>query len=71
MVEAAEKHLKVTVEVIWQRQGYDSDMNPAGVAGAREDQSGGAQTEKDREDAGNISMLGRRQVTPMWADDPV
>ena len=57
-MEAAEKHLKGTVEAIWQRQGYDSDMNPAGVAGAREDQSGGAYTAKDRGDAGNIGMLG-------------
>ena len=37
----------------------------------REGRKGGAQTEKGRGEAGNISMLGLRQVTIRWADDPV
>ena len=43
----------------------------AGMAGAREGWRGGAQTVKDRGEAGNIGMLVQRQVTPRWADDPV
>ena len=38
--------------------------------GSREGRRGGAQTSKDRGEAGNIGMLGRIQVTLRWADDP-
>ena len=41
------------------------------MAGAREVRRGGAQTAKGRDEEGKIGMLGRRQVTPRWADDPV
>ena len=38
---------------------------------ARERQRGEARTAKVRGEAGNISMLRRRQVTPRWVDNPV
>ena len=41
------------------------------MAGEREGQRGEARTAKDRGEAGNMGMLGRRQVTPRWEDDPV
>ena len=42
-----------------------------GVAGARGGCKGGSRTAKDRGEAGGIGILGRRHVTPRWADDPV
>ena len=68
--KAAENQLRVTVEAIlkatrvWRRK-------ESGVTGAREVWKGGARTERSRVVAGGIGMLGRRQVTPMWADVPV
>ena len=41
------------------------------MAGARERRRGEAQTAKNRGEAGWIGILGRRQVTPIWADDNV
>ena len=41
------------------------------MKGAREGQREGAWTAKDRGEAGCIGILGRRHVTPRWADDPV
>ena len=38
---------------------------------AREGQRGKAWTAKVRGKAGNTGLKGRRQVTPMWKDDPV
>ena len=55
----------------WKRQGCDGNRNPAGVAGARAGQRGVARTLKDRGKEGNIGVLGPRQLTPRWADDPV
>ena len=41
------------------------------MAGAREVWRVRKWTEKDRGEAGNIDLLGQRQVTPRWEDDPV
>ena len=41
------------------------------MAGAREVWRGRKWTEKDIGEAGNIDLLGQRQVTPRWEDDPV
>ena len=41
------------------------------MTGAREVRRGGARTERSRVVAGGIGMMGRRQVTPRWADDPL
>ena len=38
---------------------------------AREVQRGGSRTAMSRVVAGGIGMMGRRQVTPRWEDDPV
>ena len=38
---------------------------------AREGRRGKAQKEKGRNEDGRIVILGRRKVTPRWADDPV
>ena len=46
-------------------------MNPEGVKGAREGRKGGAWIARSRVVAGGIGMMGRRQVTHRWADDPV
>ena len=43
----------------------------AGVAREREVRRERARTAKGKGEAGNIGMLGRRQVTPRWADDTV
>ena len=40
------------------------------MEGEREGRTGGARTSKDRGEAGNIGMLGQREVMPRWADDP-
>ena len=41
------------------------------MAVAREGSRGEARAMKDRGQAGCIVMMGRRQVTPRWLDDPV
>ena len=41
------------------------------MTGARDGNRGGAQTGSSRVVAGGIGMMGRRQVTPRWADDTV
>ena len=41
------------------------------MADPRNKKRGVAQTANDRGEAGKISVLGWRQVTPRWADDPV
>ena len=38
---------------------------------AREGWRGEARTAKNRGEVGYIGILGRRQVMPRWADDPV
>ena len=42
-----------------------------GVTGARKGWRGGAWTARSRVVSGGIGMLGQRQVTPRWTDDPV
>ena len=41
------------------------------MTGEREGWRGEARTATNRVKAGGIGMLGRRQVTTMWADNPV
>ena len=41
------------------------------MTGAREGLRGVARIERSRVVAGGIGMVGRRQVTPRWADDTV
>ena len=41
------------------------------MTGAREGRRGGARAAMSRVVAGGIGMLGWRQVTPRWTDDPV
>ena len=41
------------------------------MTGAREGRRGGAWTARSRVVTGGIGMLGRIQVMPRWADDPV
>ena len=41
----------------------------AGARGGR--RGGGARIEKVGGKAGKIGMLGQRQMTPMWEDDPM
>ena len=43
----------------------------AGVARVRESWRGVSRTAKVRVKDGSIGMLGRRQVTPRWSDDPM
>ena len=68
---AAEKNLKFTVEEFFWRKECGGDGNTAGVARAREGRRGGARTMEGRGEARKVVMMGRRQVTPGWADDPV
>ena len=41
------------------------------MKGVRKGRRGGARKVRSRVVEGGIGMLGRRQVTPRWADDPV
>ena len=41
------------------------------MTGAREGQRGGSWTVRSRVIAGDIGIMGRRKVTPMWEDDSV
>ena len=46
--------------------GIRQEWQEQGIVGG-----GGTHTDMDRSKAGNIGILGRRQVVPRWSNDPV
>ena len=69
--EEAENRLRVMVEAIYTAAVERRLQESGSRVGSEGGSEGVARTEKDRGNAGCISMLGRKQVTPKWADDPV
>ena len=68
---AAHNQMKVTVESILAAARVRRRQESGRCDGSEEGRREGAWTAKGRGEAGSIDILGRRQVTHRWADDPV
>ena len=69
--KAAKDELRFTLEKFRQQKGCGSNKNLASTTGEREGWRGVACTARSMVVAVVIGILGRRQVTPRWSDDPV